>query len=129
MYPHNWESRMAVKRVPLSYELNKSHIFNQRTGTCNYCVPVRIAYWYANVALFMLFPPAYQYASIPELNENLIFKQRTSTHLYFWHTSTPAYNSSCYFVDCTNMLKYAVILLGIPFLQRTSMLESLSHTN
>ena len=49
----------------------------------NYCVPVSTAYWYANVALLMLFTPAYQYASVPELNENLIFKQHTSTRLYF----------------------------------------------
>jgi hypothetical protein len=48
----------------------------------NYCVPVRTAYLYANQALFMLFPPAYQYAVVPEIQENLIFIQRTSTRLY-----------------------------------------------
>jgi hypothetical protein len=71
--------------VPIhcSWELNESHIFNQRTGTRNYCIPVRTAYLYANIALFMLFPPAYQYAGVPELNENLIFKQHTSMHRYF----------------------------------------------
>jgi hypothetical protein len=95
----------------------------------NYCIPLCTAYWYTNVVLFMLFPPAYQYTKVPELNENLIFKQRTSTHLYFGIPVRQPYNSSCYFVDCTNMLEYAVILLGIPFLQRTSTLELSSHTN
>jgi hypothetical protein len=37
---------------------------------------------YVNQALFMLFPPAYQYAVVPELQGNLIFTQRTSARLY-----------------------------------------------
>jgi hypothetical protein len=48
----------------------------------NYCAPVCPACLYANKARFMLFPPAYQYAIVPELNENLIFKQHTSMCLY-----------------------------------------------
>ncbi len=67
--------------VYCSWQLNESHIFKQRTSTCIYCIPVRSAYWYASISLFMLFPTAYQYAGVPELNKNLIFKKHTSTRI------------------------------------------------
>ena len=50
--------------VRWSWQLNENLIFKQCTGTHIYCIPVRNAYWYASISLFMLFCRAYEYTGV-----------------------------------------------------------------
>ncbi len=77
-----------------------------------YCVPVCSAYQYTSIWLFMLFPPAYQYAlvgnSMKVTFSNSVLVCVSTAYQYAVHTGMPAYHCSCYFLQCTSMLESGI---------------------
>jgi hypothetical protein len=69
--------------VRWSWSLSENLIFKQFTGMHIYCIPVRSAYWYASISLFMLFPTASSFPRPPKCYISAQPKPLISEYLYY----------------------------------------------
>ncbi len=75
-----------------------------------YCVPVCNLYQYASIGLFMLFPPAYQYAvvgnSMKVTFSISVLVCVSTAYRYAVRTGMPTYHCSYYFLQRTSTLEF-----------------------